>query len=342
MNPTGGVDVAGAQHARHVAVDAASSLSSAPLPVPHATAPPPAIPLAFLGAAGVGLVGFGFALWFAADRVVSSPTHLGAVSAVHVCMLAFLTTAVLGALHQFVPVVGDRSLRSSRAAWATLVGIVATAWLLPTGFVHGPEWLVAGGGTIGALAAGVPLLAVGLLLAEPSVAWPGGVLAAVGVVCHASSLMGAARHRQAPLVLLHAFVFASAVFVLAAVVFAAAAALADVSPDHRAQLVTAEVASLTAWLGLAVLGHAHKIVPGIVSEARRTRDITAAGCEDPQPTVPFRSGIARLTFVTAAGGFAAAVVGVATESASTVAIGGAGLALTGLLVSANLSIGRRP
>lgn len=437
--------MAGAQHARHVAVDAASSLSSAPLPVPHATAPPPAIPLAFLGAAGVGLVGFGFALWFAADRVVSSPTHLGAVSAVHVCMLAFLTTAVLGALHQFVPVVGDRSLRSSRAAWATLVGIVATAWLLPTGFVHGPEWLVAGGGTIGAvavllaawnlsrplgargggvpimglrlsvaylvatvafgavcafdrrygwfplyshrvlahahlgllgwlgltyvsvveklgpmfllalrpraragswavgaLAAGVPLLAVGLLLAEPSVAWPGGVLAAVGVVCHASSLMGAARHRQAPLVLLHAFVFASAVFVLAAVVFAAAAALADVSPDHRAQLVTAEVASLTAWLGLAVLGHAHKIVPGIVSEARRTRDITAAGCEDPQPTVPFRSGIARLTFVTAAGGFAAAVVGVATESASTVAIGGAGLALTGLLVSANLSIGRRP
>src|SRR5690606_5034216 len=136
INGAGGVGVSRAQH---VAADAAPSRSvpapvPSPAPVPHVTAPPPAIPLAFLAAAAVGLCGFGFAVWFAADRLVSSPTHPGAVSAVHVGMLAFLTTAVLGALHQFVPVVAGRPLRSSHVAWATLVGIVATAWLLPTGF----------------------------------------------------------------------------------------------------------------------------------------------------------------------------------------------------------------
>lgn len=431
------LDVSGAQH---VAAGAAPVAPSVPEPVPHATAPPPSIPLAFLAAGGAGLCGFGFAVWFAADRLVSSPTHPGAVSAVHVGMLAFLTTAVLGALHQFVPVVAGRPLRSARAAWATFAGIVATAWLVPTGFAHGPEGLIAGAGTIGAatvllaawnlsgplsargggvtlaglrlsvtylvatvgfgvvyafnrrtgwfplyshrvlahahigllgwlgltyvsvvetlgpmfllahrpraragqwavgsLAVGVPLLAVGLLLGQPAVAWPGGVVAAVGVACHLASLSTAVRHRRVPLGLLHAFVLASAAFVLAAVVFGATAALGDISSDQRARLVTAEVASLTAWVGLAVLGHAHKIVPGIVHEARRVRDVATVGCEGAPATVPFHAGIARLTFTTAVFGFAAAVVGIVVESASMVAFGGGSLALTGALTIVNLT-----
>src|SRR5690606_1855047 len=114
------------------------------------TVPPASVPLGFLAAAGIGLCAFGSAVWFAADRLVESPTHPGAVSAVHVGMLAFLTTAVLGAIHQFAPVVGRRPLRSIPAARMTLVGMVATAWLLPSGFAHGPEALVAAGAVIGA------------------------------------------------------------------------------------------------------------------------------------------------------------------------------------------------
>jgi hypothetical protein len=115
-----------------------------------AAVPPPSVPLGFLAAGGVGLWAFGLAVWLAADRVVTSPTHPGVVSAVHVGMLAFLTTAVLGAVHQFTPVVARRPLRSVSAARLTLVGIVATAWLLPSGFAHGPESLVAAGGVVGA------------------------------------------------------------------------------------------------------------------------------------------------------------------------------------------------
>src|SRR5690606_28498778 len=79
-----------------------------------------------------------------------APTSSGAVGAVHVGVLAFLTTAVLGAVHQFAPVVARRPLRSVLAARLTLAGMVVTGWLLPTGFAHGPEGLVAAGGVAGA------------------------------------------------------------------------------------------------------------------------------------------------------------------------------------------------
>ena len=109
-----------------------------------ATVPPASVPLGFLAAAGAGLTGFGVAVWFAADWIVLAPTHPGAVSAVHVGMLAFLTTAVLGAVHQFAPVVARRPLRSVRVARLTLVGALylACVALLPefllTGFRVAP------------------------------------------------------------------------------------------------------------------------------------------------------------------------------------------------------------
>jgi len=112
--------------------------------------PPASVPLSFLGAAAVGLVGFGAASMLAADEIVRSPIYPGTLAAVHVGMLAFLTVAVLGALHQFAPVIGQRPLRSVAVARVSCVGMVAAAWLLPTGFAHGPEDLVPTAGLIGA------------------------------------------------------------------------------------------------------------------------------------------------------------------------------------------------
>ena len=112
--------------------------------------PPASVPLSFLGAAAVGLVGFGAASMLAADEIVRSPIYPGTLAAVHVGMLAFLTVAVLGALHQFAPVIGQRPLRSVAVARVSCVGMVAAAWLLPTGFAHGPEDLVPIAGLIGA------------------------------------------------------------------------------------------------------------------------------------------------------------------------------------------------
>jgi hypothetical protein len=409
------------------------------------TVPPASVPLGFLAAGGVGLWAFGLAVWFAADRLVESPTHPGALSAVHVGMLAFLTTAVLGAVHQFAPVVGRRPLRSVLAARLTLVGMVATAWLLPSGFAHGPEALVAAGGVIGActvslaawnlsgplaardggvplaglrlsvgflvitvafgvvyafdrqtgwfpllphrvlahahlgllgwlgltyvavaeklwpmfllahrpraragawavglLAAGTPVLAAGLLFAVPALAWPGGVAAAAGLGCHLASLAGAVRHRRRPLELLHGFLSTSAAFLVAAIALGAAAGIADVDPGDRSRLVAGEVAALVAWLGLAVVGHAHKIVPFIGYTALRARGVTTGPAGRPLLIGDlFHHGVARATLATATVGFAATLAGILAASPAVLAAGGAIVSLTGALATVNLAAGPR-
>jgi len=413
------------------------------LPGGVSVVPPASVPLGFLAFGGVGLWALGLAVWFAADRLVHTPTHPGAVSAVHVAVLAFLTTSVLGAVHQFSPVVARRPLRSVRAARCTLVGIVATAWLLPSGFAHGPEALVAAGAVIGSatvllaawnlsgplsardggvpllglrwsigflvatvafgavyafnrqtgwfpllpnrvlahahlgllgwlgltyvavaeklwpmfllahrpsarsgawavrlLAGGVPVLAAGLLFAVPVLAWPGAVAVVAGLGCHLWSLGGAIRHRRRPLELLHAFLFTSAAFLVLAVALGVLAGIADVDVVTRTRLVAAEVASLIAWLGLAVIGHVHKIVPFIGYSALRARGVsTSPGGRPLLFGDLFHPGVARATLGTASSGFVLAIAGVLTTSTTLVALGGVAISVTGLMATLNLAIG---
>lgn len=410
-----------------------------------ATVPPAWVPLSFLAAGGLGLWAFGLAIWFAADRAVESPTHPGVVSAVHVGVLAFLTTAVLGVVHQLAPVVGRRPLRSMKAARATLVGMVATAWLLPSGFAHGPETLVAAGGVAGALtvalaawnlsgplaargggvpvaglrlsvgflvvtvafgvvfaldrqagwfpllphrvlahahlgllgwlgltyvavaeklwptflldhrpraregawavgllAAGTPFLAAGLLFASPVLAWPGGVVAVSGLGCHLASLAASVRRRRRPLELLHGFVLASAGFLVVAIALGGIVVLADVAPAARSRLVAAEVAALVAWMGLAVVGHAHKIVPFIAYTSLRARGVTTGPTGRPiLPAGLFHRGVARCTFATGAAGFATVLIGILASVATILAAGGVAISVTGALATVNLASGAR-
>ncbi len=434
-----------------------SKSSSAAPPAPRPTAPfvpgapggagvPPAsIPLGFLAAAGVGLCGFGIGVALAADRIVDTPTHPGAVGAVHVGMLAFLTTAVLGAAHQFTPVVARRPLRSVPAARVTLVGMVLTGWLIPTGFSHDFEMAVIVGGIIGAatvtlaawnlsgpllagdggvpllglrwsityllvtvgfgvvyavnrrtgwfplvshrvlahahlgllgwlgityvavaeklwpmfllahrpraraggsavwlLALGTPALATGLLLAWPPLAWCGGILAAGGLGAHLGSLGSVVRHRRRALELLHGFLFVSAAFAVTGAGLGLAAAIADVDAQLRARLVTAEVGSLAAWLGLAIIGHAHKIVPFITYSHLRARGVRTGPTGRPLLFGDLvHQGAARLTLAVTAAGFTAAVAGILAASPTTVALGGGAIALGGVIVTANLASGPR-
>ncbi|QGG93681.1 hypothetical protein [Actinomarinicola tropica] len=404
--------------------------------------PPPALPLAFLGAAGVGLTGLGLAVWFAADRLVTAPTHPGAVSAVHVAMLAFLTTGVLGALHQFAPVVARRPLRSVRAGWVTLVGMVATAWILPSGFAHGPEALVATGGVVGTATVGLavwnlsgplssrdgglplwglrfsvaylaitvlfgvvyafdrqtgwfplvphrvlahahlglvgwlgltyvavaeklwpmfllahrphdregqvavwslvvaaPILTVGLLFGIQPIGWIGGLLAAVGLCAHVASLLTCVRHRRRKLELLHAFLFTSAAFLLLALALAEVGGLFPMSPGRRSDVVAAEVAALVGWLGLAIVGHVHKIVPFIGYSALRARGIRARADGSPLLFAHlFRPGPARAALALGTAGFTLVVGGLLAVHATSVAVGGIALAACGATTTANLAL----
>lgn len=122
--------------------------------------PPPSVPLAFLAAASLGLIACGIALVWARTAGVTDPTDDAVVAAAHFGMLATLSMGVLGALHQFTPVVTGRSLHSVLLSRATFLAWLGGAWLLPYGMASKHEGVVETGGFLAALA--VILLVVNL------------------------------------------------------------------------------------------------------------------------------------------------------------------------------------
>jgi hypothetical protein len=125
-----------------------------------AVVPPPGVPLSFLAASAFGLVACGAALIWARGAAMTDPTADSVVAAAHFGVLATLSMGVVGALHQFTPVVTRRPLRSVALAWATFAAWLGAAWLLPSGIAVQQEGVVEAGGGLAAVA--VTLLAVNL------------------------------------------------------------------------------------------------------------------------------------------------------------------------------------
>lgn len=115
---------------RHTA--AADSWAGRPAGVPRSV-PPPSVPLSFLAAAAVGLVACGVAWVWVRSVAVSRPNTAPVIAAVHLGVLAALTMGILGATHQFTPVITARPLRSIRLARATFATWLAASWALPLG-----------------------------------------------------------------------------------------------------------------------------------------------------------------------------------------------------------------
>ena len=135
---------------------AAGTWPGRPAGLPMAV-PPPAVPLAFLAAAALGLVACGGAwIWARA----ADPTADPVVAAVHFGVLATLAMGVIGATHQFAPVISGRSLRSVGLARATFLAWFGASWLLPLGVGTEQVAVTALSGALAGVA--VVLLAVNL------------------------------------------------------------------------------------------------------------------------------------------------------------------------------------
>lgn len=426
--------------------------SEAPAPVPPASVmamdptlnvPPAWLPLGFMAAAGVGLVGLGTALAIAAPSVVTAPRTDNVIATVHLAVLAFLSTAVLGALHQFGPVVGGRPLRSIPAGAITGVLFVAGVWLIPIGFALGLDPVVQIGGVTATVAVciaawnvsrplsatgkgvpivglrlavtylvvtaafgityafdrshfwfplldhrvlahahigllgwlglayvavaeklwpmfllahrpharegeravwflgiGAPLLVVGLLFSWEPLAIIGGAYVVPGLLFHLGSLASVIRHRRRSLELLHGFVLTSAGCLVVAIATAVTADLADLAPGTRSRLVVTEVTALILWLTLAVVGHAHKIVPFISWNRLRGRGITTGRDGTPllfahlvEPTA------ARVTFALAAAGALTGLIGSLSATGWLLRASGIALGLAAIVAIANLASG---
>ena len=425
------------------ALSVAGPTVSRPPGIGPASAPPPGLPLVFLAGSTVGLVAFGAAAFAVRDTAVRVPDAPSVLACAHLCMLGFLVTALLGALHQFVPVVCARPLRSVRAGWATAAGWLPAVAVLPAGFatdhpgvvsaagmtafaalslaawnlsgplstrgrgtpVTGLRWAVgllvatagfgvvyafdrtngwfvllptrvlahAHLGLIGAVGlayvavaeklwpmfllthrhgrsptawavrlipAGVVLLVPGLLWRSQWAARAGAVLVATGLACHLWSLAATIAGRRRRLELLHGFILTSAGFLIVAAVCAALAGLAPLSAEWRLRLVAGEIAALAGWLGLAVVGHAHKIVPFMSYSALRARGVHRGPTGRPLLfTDLYNHRAAQVTFATATAGFAGLAAGVIAGTPILVGAGGLLLAVTGLTAAANLAAG---
>ncbi len=129
------------------AVSATSgSWAGRPAGVPGAV-PPPSVPLSFMAAAGAGLVACGAAWVWARGAAARDPSTDAVIAAVHFGVLATLAMGVLGATHQFTPVITGRPLRSLRLARATFVAWLAASWMLPLGIgLEQPAVTAASGG----------------------------------------------------------------------------------------------------------------------------------------------------------------------------------------------------
>ncbi len=97
------------------------------------TVPPPSIPLAFLAASPFGLLATGAAWIWARGAAATAPGADSVVAAVHFGVLATLAMAVLGAMHQFTPVITGRPLRSSLLGRLTFASFLVASWTLPLG-----------------------------------------------------------------------------------------------------------------------------------------------------------------------------------------------------------------
>ncbi|MGH3198975.1 MAG: hypothetical protein ACRDOH_19140 [Streptosporangiaceae bacterium] len=140
-----------AEAPRVLATATAGTWPGRPMGLPGAV-PPPSVPLAFLGTAAAGLVACGATFVWARGAGVTDPTSDPVVAAAHLGVLATLSMGVLGAMHQFVPVLTQRPLRSVLLARATFLTWLAAAWLLPFGMATGHEGVVEAGGGFAALA----------------------------------------------------------------------------------------------------------------------------------------------------------------------------------------------
>lgn len=409
------------------------------------TVPPPSVPLTFLAASGIGTVVFAVAAVLAADLAVVAPTHPGVVSAVHALLLGVLTVGVLGALHQFAPVVGGRPLRSVTAARLTALLILPGVWVLAGGFAHGPGWLVPAGGSVtttaivlaawnlsGPLSArargvpvaglrlsvgflvgtaafgivyafdrnagwfpllphrvlahahlgllgwlglsyvavaeklwpmfllahrpgarsgpvavallgtGAPVLAAGLLFDVRLVVTMGAAVVVGGLGAHLASLIGVLRARRRPLELLHAFVIASAASLVVAVVAGIVAGVAPLATDVRARVVAVEVLALGGWLALALVGHAHKVVPFIAWTRLRATGVATNREGGPLLFANlYRHRAARATFALAVAGWAAELIGLLLAAAPLLAAGAVGVGAAGATATWNLATGTR-
>jgi len=193
---------------------------------------------------------------------------------------------------------------------------------------------------VAGLSSGTVLLAVGFVVDLRPVIIAGAIGVGIGVLGHLTSLAGAVKHRRRRLELLHVALFVSSAFLLVGAFCAIVAGLADLDPIDRSRWATAEVAALLGWLGIAIVGHVHKIVPFIGFTSLREQGVSKG--PDGKPLLfghLYHARVATITVSLASVGFGLIVVGILATQPAVVRVGAIAVAVTAVVALANLGTG---
>ncbi|WP_201732347.1 hypothetical protein [Acidithrix sp. C25] len=421
----------------------ASNYSHSNLGMPKSV-PPPRLPLGFFSIAALALFTDGILGIFLGSRVVDNPMGHLAIGMTHMFMLGVASMAVLGAMHQFIPVISGQKLRHPQLSYwggglfaAGSIGL-ATSFLLEinpmvvasgilavigvillvinlskplmvrgkgisiTGarissimlvavacfgityavdrnahesfFALSPNLVIAHAhiGILGwlgisyvavseklwpmfmlshrksnrssqiaiwGLAIGVTIFVIGMLASSTLIATAAGVIIVIALCSHLYTLARVVSGRRRKLELLQGYVVVSAIFLVGAIGFAIASVLSKPGSQLRTQLAAAEIVSLGAWIALAVIGHAHKVVPFITWGTLRASGVKFTRNNKPLVFSDLLNpSVARASFVIVTSGFTFIIVGLATMTGVLFSIGSAALALAAISVSLNLAI----
>lgn len=204
---------------------------------PRANAPPLRLPGEHF-AAGLGfLIAGGIGLWLVAPALAAGAYPAPAVIVVtHLFTLGWLTTSIMGALYQFLPVALDRPIASEALAHTTFGLHVTGVIAMVTGI---------GTGNAVTLGAGVALLAAGIL----------GFLGNLTVTLHRAPRRGLTWWALA----------GAAVFLGVTLAFGAALAInrstGALGAAHDIVLRVHLHAGLFGWVLLVVVGVSHRLLP---------------------------------------------------------------------------------
>jgi hypothetical protein len=190
-----------------------------------------------------------------------------------------------------------------------------------------------------AVPSGVLLLSPGLLFGVAWLAWCGAAILAVGLGAHLFSLMMHIRYRRRKADLHLLFVVTSAFWLVVGAALALAAELIIGRHHHvGVALVAAAVTAFSGWLLIALVGHAHKVVPFILWSALRGRGVEKKADGTPLMFADlYGHRWAAIVYGLVTAGVAAVCLGFAASIAIAIAIGGGLFIATGLCVAANLS-----
>lgn len=226
-------------------------------------------------------------------------------------------------------------------AWLGLTYVSVAEKLWPMFLLaHVPGRRRSGWVAVWAISGGILLLSPGLLFGVAWLAWLGAVVVVAGLGAHLFSLMMHVHHRRRKADLHLLYVITSATWLVIGVGLALAAAL-TVGRDHHlgVALTAAAVTAIGGWLLVAMVGHAHKVVPFILWSALRGRGIEKKADGTPlmfADLYDHRGATLVYGFVTV--GVGGLCLGYAASNSIALVIGGGLFVLTGICVLVNLSL----